>query len=758
MPFPYQTAGAPVRVRKPLRERDKDKDRERERGRDKDTRSVTSSSSKRHTETSRSSNRSPLPSSSRPASLYSHSNISLDQLPALPRSETASPSSTTSLPLRTSTSPSTSSIPLSSSSHPYTPAALQPYLETDDDDDDDDEWDNAATPQASSSNQVKRYFDPELIKSPSRTVSILSNISPPTSAPKASSKPVTTTSPPTSAPKAASKPVTTTSPPTSAPKAASKPVTTTSPTSSAPTVPATKTLSPQQRPALSPTLSRITTRSSDPTPSLQHPRPHHVPVGSSAFSPTAPFFGSPPPEQYYPPFPPAPPYYPMAQAPGHPMDHPSVPPQNFYQPQYGSSPPMHTAFHQLRSTPARESSISSSRISVPGEPLPPPGHMSIFSAELAPRPEPFAQVAPREEDDAVLQRIQNAIPDLHLLLTRYQQTSNQLGQHEVALRKTKAEKAEVLKRKDTHIEQLTRDVLEKSRRSQEESSKHEDEKNKMRLELGNHIEQKKELEDHFHTEKTSREHSEKMVQALRVEHALLASKFEEEKAALLGEHEDQKIKFHQEHEGKVKEFQAREKEYVDRLERQMRDAEASLGARIVELTQQHGSEKESQERAWARQRAEWEESRRNQQREASDARDAHLRSLSEQRERHHLEREAWARERDSLKKDLDNERASAGRGSEELIALHRKEKDEMQRSWDSTEARLNQELIDAEARMRIEIDWLKAGWEADRVHYSKTTTELRAAADRLSTENSKLQRVAEAFEQVTDLRGREDAY
>ncbi|KAL9582848.1 MAG: hypothetical protein Q9212_003062 [Teloschistes hypoglaucus] len=722
MPFPYQTAGAPVRVRKPLRERDKDKDRERERERDKDTRSITSSSSRRHRETSRSSNRSPLPSSSRPASLYSESNISLDQLPALPRSETASPSSTTSLPLRTSTSPSTSSIPLSSSIHPYTPAALQPYLETDDDDD--DECDNAATPQASSNNQVKRYFDPDLGKSPSRTLSILSTTSPPTSVPKTSSRPVSTTLPPTSAP----------------------------------TVPATKTVSPPQRPALSPTLTRISTRLSDPSPSLQHPRPHHVPVGSPAFSQPGPFFGSPPPEHYYPPFPPAPQYYPMAQAPGHPMEHQPVPPPSFYQPQYGSSPQVHTSFHPLRSPPARESSITSSRMSFSGESLPPAGHMSIFSAEPAPRPEPLAQVAPRGEDDAVLQRIQSAIPDLHHLLNRYQETSNQLGQREVALRRTEAEKAEVLKQKETHIESLTRDVLEKSRRFQEESTKHEDEKNKMRLELGNHIEQKKEIEDHLHAEKIGREHSEKMVQDLRVELALLESKFEEEKAALLGEHEDERIKFRQEHDSRVRDFQTREKEYVDRLEQQMRDAEALLNVKITELTQQHGSEKESQERAWARQRAEWEESRRSQQREASDAREAHVRSLSEQRERHLQEREAWARERESLKKDLDNERASAGRGSEELVALHRREKDEMQRSWDSVEARLNQEQLDTEARMRNEMDRLKIGWEADKSYYSKTTADLRAAADRLNMENSKLQRVAEAFEQVTDLRGREDAY
>ncbi|KAL8693214.1 MAG: hypothetical protein Q9218_001926 [Villophora microphyllina] len=420
---------------------------------------------------------------------------------------------------------------------------------------------------------------------------------------------------------------------------------------------------------------------------------------------------------------------------------------------------MHAPFHPLRSPPARESSTTSSKMSISGEPPPSMGQLPMMPMEQTPRLDPLAQFAPQAEDDhAVLQRIQSAIPDLHLLLTRYRDTSSQLGEREVTLRQTQAQKAEVLKERETRIEDLTRDAHETKRRHREDSNKHAEEKTKLRLELSNLGEQKKELEDHLQAEKTSRGLSDKAVQDLRVELAVFTLRFEEEKAALSRENEAQMNRFRREHEAKEEEFRMKEQDYISRLERQMHDAKVILEAKIAELTQQHGSEMDSQERAWTRQKAEWEETRRNLQREANDAKDSHHKSLSEQRERHTQAKEAWARERDGLLKDLENERASAGRGSEELRAQHQEEKDDMQRLLKSTEARLNQERVETETRMQNEIDRLKAGWDADKTRSTKAAEELKKSSAKLRTENEKLQRLAEAFEQVTDLRGREDAY
>ncbi|KAL8706768.1 MAG: hypothetical protein Q9201_000194 [Fulgogasparrea decipioides] len=696
MPFPYQNSATPVRTRKPLRERERDREKEKEKDKDKDSRSTTSSSSKKQREASRSSNRSPLPSSTRPASLYTQTNVTLDQLPALPRSETASPSSIRSPTLRASTGPPTSSAPLSSSTHPYTPAALQPYLETDDED-----FDDAATPQASSSLQNKPYFDPELVKGPSRPVSTQK-----TSAPAA-----LVTEPP----------------------------------------------SPQQLPTLSPTLSRVNTQSSDSTPSLQHPRPYHIPASSPTFGSTLPLFGGPPSEPYYPPFPPGPQYFPMAQAPTQPMDLQSLPPQNFHQP-YASPPQMHASFNPLRNPPAREQSTTSSRMSFSGEPPPAMGPMSMMPAEPGPISEPPAPNAPQGAEDDVFQRIQKAIPDLHLLLNRYRETSGQLGEREVTLRQSEAEKAKVLEQKDTYIETLRKEVHQASQEAKVENDRHAKEKDRLRLEIDNMTQKHNELQESLQMEKRTRGEAESTLQTVRAEHAHLVMQTQNEKTAMARDFEEWKAKAFQDYEAKEKEFKMKESHYVERLEQQMRELDAAVQAKAVELAQKHEKDREKSERDWSLKKRELEDVSTRLRQDLTNAKDIHRKKDAEKDERHRQEKEGWDRERESMLKTWEDERTRIGQGSEELVSHLRKENDDMQKTWKSTEASLKKEHSDSENRLQSEITRLKAAWDADRADFSKRTAELKATATKLNTENTKLQRLADAFEQVTDLRGREDTY
>lgn len=121
MPFPYETSATPVRVR-----RSKDKDKE--------SRSTASSSSGKKTKRSGSSNRSP-PQADRSSqlALYTQQNLTLDQLPALPESGTASPGSAASPLLRAASCTTAPSLDLGAAARLYTPAALQKYLQAEDD-------------------------------------------------------------------------------------------------------------------------------------------------------------------------------------------------------------------------------------------------------------------------------------------------------------------------------------------------------------------------------------------------------------------------------------------------------------------------------------------------------------------------------------------------------------------------------------------------------------------------------------------------
>ncbi|KAL9637865.1 MAG: hypothetical protein Q9204_001712 [Flavoplaca sp. TL-2023a] len=711
MPFPYQASATPVRTRKPFKDREKDRekdrDRDRDRDRDKDARSTPSGSSRKHREASRSSNRSPLPSSSRPASLYTQTNVTLDQLPSLQRSETASPPSSKSPTSGTSTAPSQSSNSLSSSAHFSIPASLQPYLETDDD----NEFDDARTPQASSTAHVKPYFDADLVQAPSR--------------------------------------------PTSTQKPAAVSPTTSTTTS---TVPAAKAPSPQNPPTSPVALSRVSTRSSDPTPNLHHPSPFHIPLSSPTFAPAQSFFGPPPSEQYFTHPQQAPQYYPMAQPPGHSMDMQAMPPQNYYQsygsPQQIQPPPFTQAMNPL----ARDQRSNSSRMSFSSDPFQPMGQASRMPTESALLTDHLCTGALEGEDDAVLKRIQNAIPDLSLLLTRYRQTSGQLGERETTWRQTEAEKNRVLEQKDIDIHRLTKDVHEAMQKNIDENKRHGEEKDKLRLEIGNMTEKHHELQESLQAEKKAKEDITHAFESLRAEHAHLISRSQEEKAAMTRAHEESKANLLKESTAKDKDLAMKEKEHSDHQQRQARESEERLQTltaelcqkhvrEMTEVTQKHAKEKEKSDLASSLRHRELDDIHTRLRRDLNDARETHKSTVDDLVRRHDQEREAWTGEREMLLKDWESERAKIGQGSEQLISEHQKEVKELRETWKSTEARLT-----------AEIEKLKADWKADKDNFKAAVAGMRSTVDQLNTENNKLQKFADALEQVTDLRGRGDAF
>lgn len=387
------------------------------------------------------------------------------------------------------------------------------------------------------------------------------------------------------------------------------------------------------------------------------------------------------------------------------------------------------------------------------------GAMGAMPPEPAPSlREGAGPSAPRAEEDAVLQRIQSAIPDLHLLLSRFRETSGQLGERELTLRHTEAEKTKVLGQKDTYIDRLTKERDEALHRHREENNKHAEEKSKMRLEIGNMLEQHNELQENLSTEKKARTNFEKALQDSEAQYALFVSQSSSERAGMAREHDDYTARTNHDLELMEKELRTKENEFATQIQRQSRESEALVQARLMELEQKHGKDKEALESSWSKHRRELEDTHTKLRRALDDTKNTHKKMLDEHLKDHNQEKETWRSERQSLMKDWESERAKAGQGSAELHAHHQKEKEELQKDWKSSRIRMEKEHSDSLAKMQAEIDRLKAGWDADKASFNKVKADLKATAAKLNTENTKLQRLADAFEQVTDLRGRDDAY
>lgn len=200
-----------------------------------------------------------------------------------------------------------------------------------------------------------------------------------------------------------------------------------------------------------------------------------------------------------------------------------------------------------------------------------------MSAEPAPLPQEGATTgASKAEEDAVLQRIQSAIPDLHLLLNRYRETSGQLGERELTLRHTEAEKMKVLEQRDSYIDRLTKERDEALHKHREDNNRHAEEKSRMRLEIGNMSEQRHELQENLQAEKKARESTEKVLQDTQAQYALLVSQTSAEKAAMSRHHDDLNARTKNELEAMEMDLRTKEHEFAERLQQQARESEAIL--------------------------------------------------------------------------------------------------------------------------------------------------------------------------------------
>ena len=338
------------------------------------------------------------------------------------------------------------------------------------------------------------------------------------------------------------------------------------------------------------------------------------------------------------------------------------------------------------------------------------------------------------EDDAVdlLQRIQSAIPDLHTLLDKYRETSGRLGERESRIKESEVQKAAALKQKESYIMQLGKEL-------EAVTSKHSAESSKLRLEIGNMEEKHKGLLDSLAAEKISKGE-------IEAAHRILQGRLEQAERALQEKEVMMTRNFDLWKRKTSEEFDMNQRTLENEI-RRTRDSEAALQARLVQAHKTHAQEKE----VWSRQRRELETTNTRLRRDLDDALEMRKRDLEETHRKHQLNKEAW-----------DKERTVLGKGTEEqrkvLVAQHQIDRGELEKSYRQSEARIRRQAEESGAKLQNEIEKVRAGWDTDKTRFNKATAELKAAANKLNDENIKLQRLAEAFGNITELKSKGDGF
>ena len=427
------------------------------------------------------------------------------------------------------------------------------------------------------------------------------------------------------------------------------------------------------------------------------------------------------------------------------------PPQPMaYYPNYGPPQPMQTPLHPTHSSSIRGRNTTASRRSFSGDAFPAAPPLVSNRPDQAAQSEAPVSGTHAAEDDAVdlLHRIQNAIPDLHLLLDRYRETSGQIGVRETIIRETEAQKAAALKQKESHIERLGREL-------DAISSKHSAESDKLRHEIGYMEEKQKELQHSLSVETNLKSQLEADNKSLKLQKEQADKRLEEEKTAmdrdLTARKQDLALEYIAKQKALEAELYHQKSELGAEFQAQLDAAKDSWAHESSLLQTGFTNEKREIEESHHRTKRDWEAVFQSQQ------------DAFENAQRKQLEdRESWEKEREALSRSWEEERATLRKALEEqrvaLTAQHQSEKDEMQRKWHSSREQNSKHTDEVKVKMHNEIERLKEGWDADRTKFAKVTAELRSTASKLNDENVKLQKLAEAFGDVTDLKSREDPF
>ena len=426
------------------------------------------------------------------------------------------------------------------------------------------------------------------------------------------------------------------------------------------------------------------------------------------------------------------------------MDLQTLPPQTI--PSYTNYHPPHHGqgyFGHIQNQSVRASGSPSSRLSVPGEF---PINSQAVGTPVSDTSGPTKSAMEGNPAD-LLQRIQGAIPDLQSLLHHYKETSGQLSDKESKLQETEAQKSEAVRSRETQISQMSKEL-------EDAKNKHQTECSRLRLELGNVEEKHKELQDNLAAEQRSKGQLQASLQASAKELEKLRKIWEDEKASM-------KLAFAARERKMLEDFTAKQQVMEENINHQSRETVDTLRTQLNDEKKLHAKEIESLRFSEERKRRELKEKHTGIAEELQRRLDEYKGARDESRKRYEEEIESLNKGREELQLSRDKERAALLRDLDELRKLagrHQSEEERMRSEYQSALASARQQTEDDKAKLLSKIDQLKGERDADRGRYAKALEELKQTAANFEKEYTNLQKITEAFGEVTDPRSRGDPF
>lgn len=318
---------------------------------------------------------------------------------------------------------------------------------------------------------------------------------------------------------------------------------------------------------------------------------------------------------------------------------------------------------------------------------------------------------PEQDSQSVLHRIQRAIPDLYLLMDRYQETFAQLQSRENIIGQIELQRSEAVKQKEAYIERLVTGL-------DYESQKHIKERSSLQLEI--------EM-----LEKTLKESQESLV-------ATIESRKEMEAAS-------EKRKIRAQKESGLKEQAMRED-----LQARTR-AEAASRKELSEMRVRHMEHVEGIENRCQRETRRVEASHMEERQELKVALATCQHALDFATQHAREKQEKWNGERKELLQSWDEQRLS-------LLSKHKREMEVAQRNTASSQQE-SRKIVDEETyTLQRQMENLRFGWDADRVKLAQAKDELTALIVKVDPGYERLPQAVDASGESTKVRSKGDNY
>lgn len=340
---------------------------------------------------------------------------------------------------------------------------------------------------------------------------------------------------------------------------------------------------------------------------------------------------------------------------------------------------------------------------------------------------------PDDSTMALFHRISCAIPDLHALMSLHQETCGILEASQIHIRDQEARNAAEARQMEIRIVQTEKELDSMSK-------KHSTELSRLKLETRNVEKRCKEVQQRLSAGGKQNEALQAANETLRAEQKEAGRKHQEYEAAL-------NEAFHRDKDRMIVEQRTNQRAMQDELQAQTRIAEANLSKRLAEERRAHEEEVQTLETRWVRQKRELEDRQASLRRDLENTIETKQKVVDEERRTYLQAREGWDKERETLTRKWEEERSLLQKASEEqrkvLAVQYQREKDSILKQ--SSQSRNNSEAEDYILGLQREIERLKAGWGADSFNFQKATADFKATAKTLNEQNSKLQKLMEAF-------------